>query len=95
MQLNDLQQKLNQAFHDAQARARELENEARKVLEALDDRARAEMKVRFAHAREVSRGQAFSLGVELEKLGKRLQQIAAAPVAAQSGATQPPPNVAS
>ena len=85
-QMTDLQNRLNHAVQTAQAkasaRAKEFEQEARKVLETLGDRAQAELKVLFAHARELSREQVGVLGVELEKLGKRLQEVATEPVAA-------------
>src|SRR5713226_9430841 len=96
-QMSDLQTKLRDAFTSAQsratARARGLEQEARKVLETLGDRAQAEVKTLLQQARTSSREQLAVLGVELEKLGKRLQVIAAQPVKAAEKApeTQPKP----
>lgn len=102
--MNDFQTKIQEAFQQAQVkattRARELEQEARKVLETLGDRAQAEVKTLVSQAQATSREQMHILGVELEKLGKRLQEMAAAPVgtkppeaahAADEKATQPVP----
>ncbi|HEY4770400.1 MAG TPA: hypothetical protein VIH51_07225 [Myxococcales bacterium] len=78
--MSEFQTKLHEAFQQAQtraaARARELEQEARKVLETLGDRAQAELKVLLASAARGSREQLSVLGIELEKLGKKLQEIA-------------------
>jgi len=79
----NVQSKIQEAFQQAQtkaaARAKEFEQEARKVFETLGDRAQAELKTLLAQAQASSREQMAILGVELEKLGKKLQQIAAAP----------------
>jgi F0F1-type ATP synthase membrane subunit b/b' len=97
------QVKFQEAFQQAQtkaaARAREFEAEARKVLETLGDRAQAEVKTLLQHAQQSSREQMGVIGVELEKLGKKLQELATTPVAkppeaahaADEKATQPPP----
>lgn len=100
--MNDFQAKIHDAFQQAQAkagaRARELEAEARKVLETLGDRAQAEVKTLLQNAQSSSREQLNFLGVELEKLGKKLQELANAPTkppeaahAADEKATQPVP----
>ena len=102
--MNDFQSKIQDAFQQAQAkattRAREFEQEARKVLETLSDRAQAELRTLVSQAQVSSREQMNILGIELEKLGKRLQEMAAAPAAvkpAEAGhaadgkATQPVP----
>jgi len=106
--MNDFQTRLHEAFTQAQnkasTRAREFEKEARKVLETLGDRAQAELKTLLQNAQTSSREQMHTLGVELEKLGKKLQELAASPkpppaahAADASGtdegkaATQPPP----
>jgi F0F1-type ATP synthase membrane subunit b/b' len=102
--MNDFQTKIQDAFQQAQmkaaARAREFEQEARKVLETLSDRAQAEVKTLLAHAQTSSREQMGILGIELEKLGKKLQELAATPAgnkppeaahAADEKATQAPP----
>ena len=97
--MNDFQAKIQDAFQQAQvkasARAREFEQEARKVLETLSDRAQAEVRTLLAQAQASSREQMGILGVELEKLGKKLQEMANAPVAkprsADEKATQPVP----
>ena len=82
--MNDFQAKIQEAFQQAQVkattRAREFEQEARKVLETLGDRAQAELKTLVSQAQASSREQMNILGIELEKLGKRLQELAAAPV---------------
>ena len=85
--MNDFQSKIQEAFQQAQSkattRAREFEQEARKVLETLSDRAQAELKTLVSQAQVSSREQMNILGIELEKLGKRLQEMAAAPAAAK------------
>lgn len=99
--MNDFQARLNKAA----ARARDFEKEARKALETLSDRAQAELKTLLQNAQTSSREQVSVLGAELEKLGKKLQQMAASvkpPPAAHAAdasgtedksATQPPPDV--
>ena len=81
----NVQTRIQEAFQQAQtkaaARAKELEQEARKVLETLGDRAQAEMKTLLAHAQTSSREQMGVLGAELEKLGKKLQELATASAA--------------
>lgn len=71
------------AFQDAQtraaARARDFEKEARKVLETLGDRAQAELRTLLQNAQTASREQISAIGVELEKLGKKLQELATSP----------------
>jgi hypothetical protein len=75
--------KFQDTIRDAQARftakAKAFEHDARKLSETLQDRAQAELKTLVKLAREGSREQAFALGVELEKLGKRIQERSAAP----------------
>src|SRR5207302_7288319 len=71
----------------ATARAKELEQEARKVLEMLGDRAQAELVRLLQLAQSNSREQLGTLGVELEKLGKKLQQLAKEPEKAPAKAT--------
>ena len=101
--MTEFQTRIQEAFQQAQtratARAKEWEAEARKVLETLGDRAQAELKVLLQNAQKGSREQINTLGVELEKLGKKLQEIAAKSAskaeAAVNGATPPaatPPN---
>jgi phytoene/squalene synthetase len=94
-QMSDLQTKVRDAFSSAQsratARAREFEQEARKVLETLGDRAQAEMKTLLQQAQTSSREQLAVLGAELEKLGKKLQEIAARPGKADEKAPEAQP----
>ena len=93
--MNDFQTRLHEAFQQAQtkaaARAKDFEKEARKVLETLGDRAQAELKTLLQNAQSSSREQMHVLGVELEKLGKKLQDIAArsAVKAEANGAAKP------
>jgi hypothetical protein len=63
------------------------------VLETLGVRAQAELKVRLASAARGSREQLTALGIELEKLGKKLQEIAvrSAPKAGSTDSASPPP----
>ena len=99
--MTEFQTKIHEAFQQAQtraaARAKEWEQEARKVFETLGDRAQAEFKVLLQNAQKGSREQINTLGVELEKLGKKLQEIAAksaakAEVATNGQAPASPPN---
>ena len=100
--MTQFQTRIQEAFQQAQgkatARAKEWEKEARKVLETLSDRAQAEFKTLLQTAQRGSREQINTLGVELEKLGKKLQEIAAkstpAPEIPVNGQTPPaqPPN---
>lgn len=88
--MTDFQKRIEEAFNQAQAkasaRAKEFEAEARKVLETLGDRAQAEVKVLVQRAQHLSREQMAILGVELEKLGKRLQELAKEPIKAPEAA---------
>jgi hypothetical protein len=92
---NEFQSKLHEAFQQAQTkattRAREFEQEARKVLETLSDRAQAELKTLLATARSGSREQMHVLGVGLEKLGKRLQELSKASTAKAAPASDSNP----
>ena len=96
--MSEFQSKWQEAFQQAQAkaaaRAKGFEQEARKVLETLGDRAQAELKVLFEFAQKGSREQMAILGVELEKLGKKLQELAArnGTTAANSSTPSSPPN---
>jgi len=96
--MSEFQSRLHGAFQQAQAkaaaRAKEFEQEARKVLETLGDRAQAELKVFVEFAQKGSREQMAILGVELEKLGKKLQVMAArnGETAANSSTPPTPPN---
>ena len=101
--MNEFQTRIQEAYKQAQskatARAKEWEKEARKVLETLGDRAQTEFRGMLKTAERSSREQLAALGVELEKLGKKLQEMATAPVAkppeaahaADEKATQPAP----
>src|SRR5262244_318081 len=57
------------------------EAEARKILEALGDRAQAELKVLISAARSDTRDRIADLGAELEKLGRKVQELARTPAA--------------
>ncbi len=80
-QLNNFQSKAKEQFAQvkkaAQARAKELEGEAKKALELLGDRAQVELGQLLAHAQGSTRAQWSRLGAELVKLGEKLQQLAA------------------
>ena len=73
-------EQVKQAFGSAQAKAsakaKEFEGEARKIFEALGDRAQAELKVLISQARSDTRGRIADLGAELEKLGRKVQELA-------------------
>jgi len=94
--MNEFQSKIQEAFQQAQAKAatrvREFEQEARKVLETLGDRAQAELKVFMQFAQKGSREQVLILGIELEKLGKRLQELAAKSETKAEGTAPSHPN---
>jgi len=97
-------EQVKQAFGNAQARAsakaKEFEAEARKVLEALGDRAQAELKVLISQAKGGTREQIVQVGAEIEKLGRKLQELArsaqpakeAANGEAATSGVQPPVN---
>ena len=93
--MTEFQSKFQERFQQAQAkataRAREFEQEARKVLETLGDRAQAEFKTLISFAQKGSREQVTLLGVELEKLGKKLQDLAKATPQNGNSGTQTPP----
>ena len=93
----EFQTRFQEAFRGAQqratARAKEMEQEARKVLETLGDRAQAELKTLLQFAQKGSREQMHLLGVELEKLGKKLQELAKAKAKEANGAGEQPPPV--
>jgi|GEM_PF-4357030 hypothetical protein len=72
----DFQAKAQEAFREAQAKARAFEKDARKLAETLGDRAQAELKGLLQVAQSGSREQIHTIGVELEKLGKKLQEAA-------------------
>lgn len=75
--MTQFQTRIQEAFQQAQSKATARANEARKVLETLGDRAQAEFKVFVQTAQKGSSQQLHAIGVELEKLGKKLQEIAA------------------
>jgi phytoene/squalene synthetase len=85
--MSEFQTRIQEAFQQAQskatARAKEWEQEARKVLETLGDRAQAEFKVLVQKAQTGSLEQLGAIGIELEKFGKKLQEIAAKAAEAQ------------
>jgi len=88
-QFNEFQNRVQEVLHTAQARAtaraKEFESEARKLLDLLGDRAQVELKSFLAGAKGDTRDSVAHLGIEIEKLGKRLQEIARA-------AAEPLPN---
>src|SRR5437868_14894053 len=73
-------EQVKQAFGSAQAKAsakaKEFEVEARKILEALGDRAQAELKVLIAQTKTDTRGRIADFGAEIEKLGRKVQELA-------------------
>jgi len=96
-------EQVKQAFGSAQAKAsakaKEFEGEARKIFEALGDRAQAELKVLISQARSDTRGRIADLGAELEKLGRKVQELArsadqknGAETAAGPNGAEPPVN---
>ena len=88
-QFNEFQNRVQEVLHAAQtratARAKEFETEARKLLDLVGDRAQVEFKSFLAGAKSDTRESVASLGVEIERLGKRLQELARA-------AAEPLPN---
>jgi hypothetical protein len=96
-------EQVKQAFGTAQARAsakaKEFEVEARKILEALGDRAQSELKVLISQAKSDTRTRISDLGAELEKLGRKVQALvraaeekANAEASAGPNGAQPPVN---
>jgi len=87
---------VKQAFGTAQAKAaakaKEFEAEARKVLEALGDRAQAELKVLISAAKSDTRDRIAELGADLEKLGRKVQELARTPAVAKDGGAETGPN---
>ena len=79
-QFNEFQNRVQEVLHTAQnratARAKEFESEARKLFDLVGDRAQVELKSFLAGAKTDTRESVLNLGVEIEKLGKRLQEIA-------------------
>jgi hypothetical protein len=73
-------EQMKQAFGSAQAKAtakaKEFEVEARKILEALGDRAQAELKVWLAQTKSDTRGRIADVGAAIEKLGREVQELA-------------------
>ncbi len=82
-QMSEFQTKLHESFQNAQqrasTRARELEADARKILETLGDRVQAELEELRSRAQVSSKDQLSQLGAELIKLGKKLQSLASDP----------------
>jgi hypothetical protein len=78
-QMNSFQAKFQEQLKDVQAkaatRAKEVETEARKAFQTLNGKARGELKGWLDQAEQVSREGLHALGIELVKLGKRLQEI--------------------
>jgi hypothetical protein len=101
-QLNELQNRVQEVLHAAQsratARAKEFETEARKLLDLVGDRAQVELKSFLAGAKTDTRDSIANLGVEIEKFGKRIQELArtaAEPLPngrdrAETSSTEPP-----
>jgi hypothetical protein len=79
-QFNEFQNRVQEVLHAAQnratARAKEFESEARKLIDIVGDRAQVELKSFLAGAKSDTRESVANLGLEIEKLGKRLQEIA-------------------
>jgi vacuolar-type H+-ATPase subunit H len=65
----------------AQARARQVEAEARKAFELLGDRAQAEVKQLLSQAQSETRDQWVKVGEQFIKFGTKIQEMAK-PVAA-------------
>jgi hypothetical protein len=74
----NFQAKAQEAIREAQTKAKAFEKDARKLAETLGDRAQAEVKSLLKVAQSGSREQINTLGLELEKLGKKLQEVAKA-----------------
>ena len=88
-QFNEFQIKVQEVLHAAQsratARAKEFEAEAKKLFDLVGDRAQVELKSFLAGAKTDTRDSIANLGFEIEKFGKRIQELARA-------ATEPLPN---
>jgi hypothetical protein len=81
-QLSELQNRVQEVLHAAQSRAtsraKEFETEARKLLDLVGDRAQVELKSFLAGAKTDTRDSIANLGAEIEKFGKRIQELARA-----------------
>src|SRR3954471_1948111 len=79
-QLNELQNRVQEVLHAAQrratVRAKEFETEARKLLALVGDSAQVELKSYLAGAKTDTRDSIANLGLEIEKFGKRIQELA-------------------
>jgi hypothetical protein len=79
-QFNDFQIRVQEVLHTAQtratARAKEFESEAKKLFDLVGDRAQVELKSFLAGAKTDTRDSIANLGVEIEKFGKRIQELA-------------------
>lgn len=89
-------EQMKQAFGTAQAKAaakaKEFEAEARKVIEALGDRAQAELKVLISAAKSDTRDRIAVLGADIEKLGRKVQELARSASTAKDAAAETSPN---
>jgi hypothetical protein len=72
----DFQTRMQEALREAANKARAFDKTSRKLAETLGDRAQAGLKDLLDLAQAGSREQAHAVGVELEKLGKKLQAAA-------------------
>ena len=94
-QVTQFQARLHEVIQQAQtraaARAKEFEAASRKMLETLGDRAQAELTQLLSAAKVDTREQVERFGVELEKLGKRIQAMARSATQASdaNGTTRP------
>ena len=77
----------------AQARARQVEAEARKAFELLGDRAQAEVKQLLSHAQTETRDQWVKVGEQFIKFGTKIQEMAKPVVAEAAPAQTPAPAV--
>jgi predicted trehalose synthase len=98
-QFNEFQNRVQEVLHAAQskatARAKGFEMEARKLLDLLGGRAEVEFRSFLAGARSDTRDSVATLGAEIEKFGKRLQELARAsaeplPNGSDVSGSQPP-----
>jgi hypothetical protein len=94
-QVTQFQSRLHEVIQQAQtraaARAKEFEVASRKMLETLGDRAQTELTQLLSAAKVDTREQVERFGLELEKLGKRIQAMArSARQASEANGAQPP-----
>lgn len=77
--MTSFESRVKEVLREVETKARAFDKDARKMAETLADRAQVALRELRSIAEQGSREQMQLLGVEIEKLGKRLQAAAAGP----------------